>query len=50
MIGLDTNSLVRYFLHDDAAQLKVVRARIDEGRRAGDTFYVNRIAFIGRAP
>jgi predicted nucleic-acid-binding protein len=43
MIGLDTNCLVRYFLHDDMAQLKVVRARIGEGLQAGETFYVNHV-------
>jgi predicted nucleic-acid-binding protein len=43
VIGLDTNCLVRYFVHDDASQLKVIRARLERGLRAGEVFYVNHV-------
>lgn len=43
MIGADTNLLVRFFTHDDAAQLALVEALFDKVRKRQQTVFISSI-------
>jgi predicted nucleic-acid-binding protein len=43
MIGLDSNCLLRYFVHDDAKQYPIISARINRETQAGQSFYVSHV-------
>jgi predicted nucleic-acid-binding protein len=43
VIGLDTNFLLRYLLHDDATQAQRAVQRMEQEISAGQGFYVNHI-------
>lgn len=49
MTGLDTNVLVRFLTHDDAAQTRRVQSLFEESRRAGETLFVSVIVLCEAA-
>ena len=46
MIGLDTNTLVRYLLRDDEKQARLLAARINEESESGHTFFINDVVLV----